>query len=210
MSAPLPPQPKILVVEDEAIVSADIQDHLSRFGYKVVGSTDSGEQSVALASQLQPDLVLMDIMLSGPLDGAEAARQIRDQLHLPVIFLTANSDDITVNRARETDPFGFVLKPFEDRTLRITIEMALFKHRVEREREDLIRQLQYALDHVKTLQGMLPICAWCKKVRGGEGYWMNVDLYLRQHSELELSHGVCPECAAKFVAGQPPVEPKQG
>jgi len=196
------PKPRILVVEDEAIVSADIQDHLTNFGYEVVGTTDSGEDSVRLARELRPSLTLMDIMLSGPMDGAAAAKQIREELRIPVVFLTANSDDVTMFRARDTDPFGYVLKPFEDRSLRIAIEMALYKHRVEQEREELIAKLQAALEHVKTLQGMLPICAWCKKVRDDAGYWMSVDQYLRTHSELEFSHGVCPTCAAS-MSGPP-------
>jgi CheY-like chemotaxis protein len=197
------PKPRILVVEDEAIVSADIQDHLANFGYVVAGATDSGEDSIALARALRPDLVLMDIMLNGPMDGAEAAKQIRAELKLPVVFLTANSDDATVFKARDTDPFGFVLKPFEDRSLRIAIEMALYKHRVENEREKLIKELKEALEHVKTLQSMLPVCAWCKKVRSDEGYWMTVDQYLRTRSDLEFSHGVCPTCAASMSDLQP-------
>ncbi len=190
------PKPRILVVEDEAIVSADIQDHLTAFGYAVVGATDSGERSIQLARETSPDLILMDIILNGPMDGSEAARVIRQELKLPVVFLTANSDDVTMFKARDTDPFGYVLKPFEDRSLRIAIEIALYKHRAEREREELIVRLQEALAHVKTLQGMLPICAWCKKVRSDEGYWMTVDQYLRSHSDLEFSHGVCPTCAS--------------
>jgi len=196
MNEESPPKPRILVVEDEAIVSADIQDHLATFGYEVVGAADGGQRSIELARELKPDLVLMDIMLNGPMDGAEAAKQIRDELKLPIVFLTANSDDVTVFKARDTDPFGFVLKPFEDRSLRIAIEMALYKHRIEREREELIAQLKDALEQVKTLQGMLPVCAWCKKVRSDEGYWMTVEQYLRSQPNLELSHGVCPTCAA--------------
>jgi CheY-like chemotaxis protein len=198
------PKPRILVVEDEAIVAADIQDHLVNFGYEVAGATDSGERSIQLARELKPDLVLMDIMLKGPMDGAEAAKQIRSEMKMPVVFLTANSDDVTMFKARDTDPFGYVLKPFEDRTLRIAIEIALYKHRVEREREQMIAQLQQALEHVKTLQGMLPVCAWCKKVRSDEGYWMTVDQYLRTRSDLEFSHGVCPSCAAGMAETQAP------
>lgn len=203
-----PAKPRLLVVEDESIVSADIQDHLANFGYDVVGATDSGEESIRLARELRPDLVLMDIILNGPMDGAAAARHIRAELKIPVVFLTANSDDVTMFRARDTDPFGYVLKPFEDRSLRIAIEIALYKHRVEKEREDLIAKLQAALEHVKTLQGMLPICAWCKKVRDDDGYWMTVDQYLRSHSDLEFSHGVCPTCAASLGEAHPQAKSK--
>ncbi|HWD18462.1 MAG TPA: response regulator [Verrucomicrobiae bacterium] len=202
MSEAPAPAPRILVVEDEAIVAADIQDHLNNFGYEVVGVTHSGEEAVTLAQAAKPDLVLMDIILSGPMDGTEAAKIIRESLRLPVVFLTANSDDATMGKARSTDPFGYVLKPFEDRSLRIAIEIALYKHRAEREREELITKLQTALADIKTLQGMLPICAWCKKVRSDEGYWMTVDQYLRSHSDIEFSHGVCPTCAASIGGTQ--------
>jgi len=193
------PQARILIVEDEAIVSADIQDRLISYGYAIAGATGSGEKAVELARELKPDLALMDIILSGDMDGAEAARIIRQELRLPVVFLTANSDETTMFKARDTDPFGYVLKPFEDRSLRMAIEIALYKHRAEREREELIGKLQTALDQVKTLEGMLPICAWCKKVRSDEGYWMTVDQYLRSHSGIEFSHGVCPSCASTMA-----------
>src|SRR6516225_7279940 len=91
---------RILVVEDEVIVSADLQDQLVRLGYRVAGAAVSGEESIRKASDLKPDLVLMDIILKGEMDGIEAARQIRDKLKVPVIFLTANSNDSILERAK--------------------------------------------------------------------------------------------------------------
>jgi signal transduction histidine kinase len=127
-----PAKPRICLVEDEAIVLADIVIRLTQMGYEVVGSATRGEEVVALAQRLRPDLVLMDIHLQGAMDGITAARELRDRLHLPVVFLTAYGEDATVQRAKEAEPFGYVLKPIEDRELRIVIEMALYKHRVER------------------------------------------------------------------------------
>ena len=189
---------RILVVEDEAIVSADIQDRLQALGYEVVGSADTGEDAIQLATALKPDLILMDIMLKSDMPGTEAARQIRAQLHLPVIYLTANSNDDTFLKARDTGPFGFILKPFEEATLKVSIEIALYKHRMDREREDLISQLQAALAEVKTLSGMLPICCTCKKIRDDQGYWNQIETYIKQHSSATFSHGYCHECAVKF------------
>jgi len=192
-------KPRILVVEDEAIVSADIQDRLQGIGYVVVGTADTGEEAIKLAIELKPDLVLMDIMLKGDMMGTEAASQIRAQLRLPVIYLTANSNDDTFIKARDTEPFGFILKPFEEATMRVNIEIALYKHRMEREREELIRQLQVALAEVKTLSGMLPICCNCKKIRDEKGYWNKVETYITQHSNASFSHGYCNECSIKFL-----------
>jgi PAS domain S-box-containing protein len=122
---------RILVVEDELIVSMDIQNRLSGLGYEVVGAAAEGAQAVAQAGELRPDLVLMDIQLGGKMDGIEAAEQIHQRLGAPVVFLTAFSEDHTLERAKSANPFGYILKPFEDRELKSTLEIALYKHRTE-------------------------------------------------------------------------------
>jgi diguanylate cyclase (GGDEF)-like protein/PAS domain S-box-containing protein len=124
-------QARILVVEDESIVAADIQDRLEALGYEVPATVGWGEKAVELAGALRPDLVLMDIQLKGRMDGVEAAEQIRHQFSIPVVYLTANADHPTVQRAKVTEPFGYVIKPFEERELHTTIEVALYKHRAE-------------------------------------------------------------------------------
>jgi CheY-like chemotaxis protein len=192
-------KPRILVVEDEAIVSADIQDRLLALGYAVAGSADTGEAAIRLAAELKPDLILMDIMLKGDITGTEAAARIRSQQPVPVVYLTANSNDETFLKARDTGPFGFILKPFEEATLKVSIEIALYKHRAEREREDLIRQLQAALEQVKILSGMIPICASCKQIRDDQGYWNQVETYIARQPGAQFSHGYCPECAINFL-----------
>ncbi|HEY9845909.1 MAG TPA: response regulator, partial [Candidatus Caenarcaniphilales bacterium] len=122
---------KILVVEDESIVAQDIQASLKSMGYTVPAVVASGEEAIKKAAQTHPDLVLMDIHLQGAMDGVEAARQISTHLNIPVIYLTANADDSTFERAKVTEPFGYILKPFEERELSTTIEIALYKHRME-------------------------------------------------------------------------------
>jgi diguanylate cyclase (GGDEF)-like protein/PAS domain S-box-containing protein len=124
-------QARILVVEDESIVALDIQDRLESLGYEVPATVASGERAVEQAGSLRPDLVLMDIQLQGRMDGVEAADQIRQRFGIPVIYLTANADHPTVQRAKVTEPFGYVIKPFEERELHTTIEVALYKHRAE-------------------------------------------------------------------------------
>ena len=126
----------ILVVEDQRIIACDIKDCLERFGYNVPAITAYGEKAVEIAEQLRPDLILMDVMLKGDKDGIEAAEEIVSKFNIPVIFLTAYSDERTLTKAKTTQPFGYILKPFEETQLITTIEIALNKHR----REVVIRE----------------------------------------------------------------------
>ena len=121
---------KILVVEDERIVADDIKMSLERLGYAVTAVCVSGEDSINEVEKTHPDLVLMDIVLQGRMDGIEAASIIQSRCNIPVVYLTAYADDKTVERAKITEPFGYILKPFEDRDLQTTIEMALHKHKM--------------------------------------------------------------------------------
>ena len=120
-------RPRILVVEDEAVVALDIRVQLSGHGYEPVGHAVRGEQAIALADTLHPDLILMDIRLGGAMDGIEAARVIRERHATPVVFLTAHAEDETLERARCVEPAGYVIKPFTERELRTVLEMALYK-----------------------------------------------------------------------------------
>ena len=123
---------RILVVEDQRIISADLENTLGKLGYEVVGVAPSGEEAVGKAARLAPDLVLMDIRLRGVMDGIEAARVIRERFGTPVVYLTAYADEETIARARLTTPFGFIVKPFNPRELRAAIEIALYKHETDR------------------------------------------------------------------------------
>src|SRR5262245_12642123 len=186
---------RILIVEDEAIIAADLQGRLRRLGFEVVGIAASGEDAIQLAARLKPELVLMDINLQGDMDGTQTAQLLGSQMQLPVVYLTASSDAAVVKRAKLTEAFGYLLKPLDERLLQITIEMALYKHRMEQDRKRLLGDLEAALAHVKLLSGLLPICAGCKNIRDEEGYWHQVEAYIRDHSEADFSHSVCPRCA---------------
>lgn len=130
---------RVIVVEDEAIAALDLTRRLRGLGYEVAGRAARGQQAIELAGQARPDLVLMDIHLQGDMDGIAAARRIRDQFRIPVVFLTAYSEETTLSRAKLAEPFGYVLKPFEDRELRLSIEIALYKHQAEEEIHRLSR-----------------------------------------------------------------------
>lgn len=118
----------ILVVEDESIVAKDIQLCLTKLGYNVVGICSSGEAAIEAAEQHEPDLIMMDIMLKGEMSGIQAAGVIREKLDVPVIFLTAYTDRDTVEKAKETEPFGYIIKPFKEIDIQTAIEIALYKH----------------------------------------------------------------------------------
>jgi two-component system sensor histidine kinase/response regulator len=122
---------RILVVEDEIIVAMDLQHELTSLGYRVTGIISSGKEAIDKAGQTRPDLVLMDIRLEGDVDGIEAAEQIRVSFNIPVIFLTAYADADTLQRAKITEPFGYIIKPYQERDLHTTIEMALYKHQMD-------------------------------------------------------------------------------
>ncbi|TGC08998.1 response regulator [Methanolobus halotolerans] len=119
---------KILVVEDENVVALEIKKRLIRLGYVVPSVAASGKDAIIKAKGFLPDLVLMDIRLKGEMDGIEAAQEIRTQLGIPVIYLTAHSDEETLKRAKQTEPEGYILKPFVEDDLRTIIEVALYKY----------------------------------------------------------------------------------
>ena len=123
------PSYKILVVEDESVVAKDLQTLLEDLGYIITSVVASGEEAITMARQTHPDLVLMDIELKGPLNGIEAARHIHDELGIPVIYLTSYVDEETVERAKLTEPFVCVLKPYEDQELHHMIKKALLLRR---------------------------------------------------------------------------------
>ena len=123
---------KIMVVEDESIVAKDIQNRLKRLGYKVNDIVSSGEEAISKAAETQPDLVLMDIVLKGEIDGIEAAKQINTLFNVPIVYLTAYADDSTIQRAKITEPFGYILKPFQTKELHSAIQIALYKHEIEK------------------------------------------------------------------------------
>jgi PAS domain S-box-containing protein len=313
--------PNAFIVEDEILIARSAQIMLESSGYHVVGTAADVEEAVTLSMSLKPDVVLMDIKLRGGGDGTVAARRINEKLDVPVVFATAYGDEDTLTRARAASPYGYVLKPYDKANLRAAIEVALDRHRLEREirereqwlaatmnslhegivtlqpdgavrglnpaaqrqlgpgpyegrsigmilqildggddrlpyaiengetlhgeyeihmlddgrkffaelqfqrivddhgrtlgailafnditsrrqlsaeREQMIGELQAALDNVKTLNGLLPICSHCKKIRNDKGYWTQVEEYITRNTDAVFTHGLCPDCAQKL------------
>ena len=317
---------KILIVEDERMIAEDIKLTLVQFNYKVIGIMTTGEDALKKLEKSSPDLILMDIMLKGKLNGIETSTIINKKYDIPIIFVTAYADDKTIDQATSANPYGFILKPFDSKEIHAVIEMTMVKHKAkkileesnakfesifrgnpepsvyidndfkivdinprfteyflytkeeakdkfiddlivseeskmeakdlnvktsqsyvyydtlrerkdgvlvpvsisaapimikgkaagsfviykdiskqkeaETEREKVITDLKQALEKVKTLSGLIPICSHCKKIRDDSGYWQKVEEYLSQHSDVDLSHGICPECLQKYYPDQ--------
>lgn len=139
---------RVMVVEDESIVAIDITQRLESLGYEVTTTASTGEKAVEMAKKTKPDIILMDIVLKGDMDGIEAAEEISKHLKVLIVYITAYSDEETLKRAKVTGPFGYIIKPFEDRELHSIIEVALYKHELEKkltESNELFRAILTSL-----------------------------------------------------------------
>ena len=156
----------ILIVEDEAVVALEMKNNLEAMGYKVVGSTDNGPQAIELSQQLKPNIILMDIRLKGPMDGIDAALEIRKFEKIPVVFLTAYAEEDKLQRAKIIMPFGYLLKPVQDRDLKVTIEMALNNARVEAERLKAEQELRMSNLFLDSMIDQNPTAIWISDPSG--------------------------------------------
>ena len=143
-----PDASKILIVEDEAIVAESLNDQLIHLGYQVCGTAANGEDALRIMENSNPDLVMMDIMLEGSMDGVEVASRIHEKKGIPVIFLSAYSDNETLQRAKVTEPFGYLIKPYKERELHTNIEVSLYRHRMEQRVKEHERWLDLLLKSI--------------------------------------------------------------
>ncbi len=149
---------RILVVEDESIMAMLIKRKLENWGYNIVGLVDTGEDAVNKANETKPDLILMDIVIKGSIDGIETAKQIRKSLDIPIIYLTAYSNDEVLKRARETEPYGYLIKPFREGEVNVNIEMAVYKHNSEKKKQFELKNKVFT-DFYELVQIFLKNCA---------------------------------------------------
>jgi len=197
----------VLYVEDEDLTREEVHQ-LLRERFRTVFVAQNGAEGLELFRKNDPDLVVTDILMP-VMDGLKMAKEIRaHNKDVPIIVTTAHSETSYMIDAIDASVDQFVMKPIELKKLFAAMEKcaelvksrkAAKKH--EEEREKLIGELQEALAKVKQLSGLLPICASCKKIRDDKGYWNQIESYIRDHSEAEFSHGICPECAAKLYPG---------
>jgi AmiR/NasT family two-component response regulator len=202
---------RVLIAEDDYLNCLMIKGLLEEIRYTVVGGAVDGLETVEMTQSLQPDVVLMDIKMPD-MDGLKATRLIFERCPTPVVVLTAYETQELVEEASAVGVGAYLVKPPNAREMEraITIAMARFDdlmelHRLNAElqagieaRGRLILELEDALAQVKTLSGLLPICASCKKIRDDDGYWNQLEAYIQDHSEVVFSHGLCPECAKEL------------
>jgi len=165
--------PEVFIVEDEGIIALDLQFKLKNLGYEVLRTASSGKEALRLMGEKLPALVLMDIVLQGSMDGIETTREIKKKYDVPVVYLTASSDTSTLHRSLETNPAGYIHKPFNETNLRYTLEMALFRHRAEqrimqkdRELEKAKRELQRKSDLLQSILDHSPSLIHAKNPEG--------------------------------------------
>jgi len=188
------PVRRIFIVEDEKVVADNLEEQLKDMGYSIAARASSGEEAVEQVAKVRPDLVLMDIYLHGRMDGVEAAKIIYGRYKIPVVYLTGHSDRLTRARIQVMSSFGFVVKPFEEGALRIVIEIALYRGSFEEKLKQYNHDLHAALAKTKPPEGLLPICAWCKKVRDEQGAWQQFEEYAKSHLNAMVTHSICPDC----------------
>lgn len=181
-------KPTILIVEDSPTNIQVLGRVLKNEGYELAIATD-GKEGLQVAMNIQPDLILLDIMMP-VMDGIESCKRLKkyeQTKDIPIIFLTArgNADDIIAGF--KIGAVDYITKPFNSHELlaRVNTHITL---------QQTIKKLRRALDEVKTLKGLLPICAKCKKVRDDEGYWQSVEKYISQKTEAKFTHSICPDC----------------
>ena len=188
---------KILVAEDEYLVSEDIIRGLKAQGYVNIIEASDGEDAYEKTCSLKPDLILMDIRMP-KIDGIEAAQKIQECCPTPIIIITAYESPDSVIKAGDAGVSAFLTKPPQQDEIERAIVIAMARHADLMEVRRLNKELEQALVEVKRLQGILPICANCKKIRDDTGYWQQIEAYISDHSEAEFSHGICSDCAKKL------------
>ncbi|MBU0680805.1 MAG: response regulator [Proteobacteria bacterium] len=186
---------RVLVAEDNQVVAELIKQSLAKIGFEMIGLAITGSQAVEMTIALCPDVVLMDIEMPD-LDGLEATKQIQRRQPTPVVILTIHEGEDLIEKASEVGASAYLTKPPKVQEIERAIIMALARHGDLMECWRLNRELEKALKEIKELQGILPICSSCKKIRDDKGYWNQIESYFRLHSEIGFTHSICPDCAA--------------
>ncbi|MGH7353974.1 MAG: response regulator [Candidatus Rokuibacteriota bacterium] len=192
---------RVLVVDDDAMIRRLLESTLTRWKYEVVIATDGEKAWEILKQDDAPSLALMDWTMPR-MDGLELCKRVRTLRRSPrpyLIFLTAKGRIEDIVTGLEAGADDYMIKPFEREELRARIHAGLRVIELERSLADRVVELEEALHKVKLLQGLIPICAWCKKVRDDRNYWQQVEQYVTEHSEARFTHSICPDCRAKYI-----------
>jgi DNA-binding response OmpR family regulator len=192
---------KILIAEDELICRTMLDDLLQGWGHEVIAVADGISAWEMLLSAEAPPVAILDWQMPG-LDGVEVCRRVRQQPTMTppyLLLLTSRQDTASVVTGLRCGADDYVSKPCDPEELRARIDVGIRMVTLQRSLNERIRELEGALAHIKQLQDILPICMYCKKVRNDQNYWQQVDVYLIEHTDMLLSHGICPECLPKIM-----------
>lgn len=190
---------RILVVEDNVTVARIIENQIVTIGHISAGVASNGVQAIEMALSQKPDLILMDIEMP-ELDGIRATEIILDKYSVPIVILTSHDDYEFVEKACQVGAVAFLKKPPNIGEIQRAILMSLARHQDLLELQRINRELSAALDEIKTLQGIVPICTSCKKIRDDTGYWEKLEVYIQERTGAHLRHGLCPSCAKELYS----------
>ncbi len=192
---------KVLIAEDDGVSRHLLEVALQRRGYKVVSCVDGLEALAALQRDDAPQLAILDWMMPG-MEGLEVCRRIREEESsrpIYIVMLTAKGRREDIVAGLEAGADDYVTKPFDEQELIARLRVGARIVELQSSLAERVRELEEALSRVQQLQGLLPICSYCKKVRDDSNYWQQVEGYVAEHSGVRFSHSVCPECFEKFV-----------
>ena len=192
---------KILVAEDQSVSRHILVANLRKWGYEVVAAEDGSQAWAVLQGDQAPQLAIIDWLMPG-MDGIEICRRIRESARtrqIYLILLTARRGQKDKIEGLQAGADDYVTKPFDREELRARVQVGIRILELQGAVAQRVRQLEEALSRVKTLQGLLPICSYCKKIRNDRNYWQQVEGYISDHTEAQFSHGICPECYQHYV-----------
>jgi sigma-B regulation protein RsbU (phosphoserine phosphatase) len=192
---------KVLIAEDDAVSRRLLEATLNKLGYEVVLASDGAEAWAVLQREDSPSLAILDWMMP-QIDGVEICRRVRN---LPtatppyLVLLTAKNEKTDVVVGLDAGANDYLTKPFDRSELRARIQVGTHVLELQKALVGRVRELEDALSQVKQLQGLLPICSYCKKIRDEQNYWQRVENYLSAHAQVVFSHGICPDCYRTVV-----------
>jgi DNA-binding response OmpR family regulator len=195
----------VLIAEDDAISSRVLDATLKKWGYEVLAHNDGTSAWETIRGSAQPPrLLILDWMMPG-MDGPDICRKLREteqNISPYLVLLTSKEDSQSVVEGLKAGADDYVTKPFDAAVLRARVDVGLRVLRLQQKLSARVTELEIALANVKRLQGLLPICSYCKRIRDDGNYWKQVDTYLAENTEAKLSHGFCPDCFEVHVRPQ--------
>ena len=192
---------KILIAEDDRITCQILENVLTEQGYKVVVTQDGNEAWKILRRNDAPQLVILDWMMPG-MDGVDICKKLQakeDGRYIYIILLTAKNQKDDIATGLDAGADDYVTKPFDAKELRARVRVGIRILELQNNLAEHVTKLEEALSNVRQLQGLLPMCAYCKKIRVDQNYWQQVEKYISAHSEVEFSHSICPKCYEEVV-----------